>query len=584
MAKRPAELTYWVDERPSLPVTALLAVQHLAIVAIYLVVAVTIARFGQMPAEDGVRLVCLTMVAGGVGTILQSAGRFGIGSGYLIPTTTTTILLPPSILALERGGLPLLFGMTIVAGAAVALLSRLIHRMRPLLPAELAGFVVFMVGLSVMTLAERQFLGHALPAGDRTAHRVVAVLTLAVIVVASVWGGRHLRLYCTLVGIAAGYGLSAATGRIGAAELAGMAAAPLLAVPEVGGFGLAFDAELVLPFLVAALAMALNAVGAVTAAQKANDAGWVRPDMRNIGRGVLADGLCNVVAGLVGGVGQAATSGAVGLSVATGATSRAVGVAVGLFLLALSFSPKVAMLLLAMPAPVIGAALMFSGCFLVMNGIQVIASRLLDSRKVFTLGIGLAFGLGQLVQPVEAETLPGWLVPLVSSPLALAVTLAVLLNALFRIGIHKRSRFRIDAARLDVERLADFMTGQGRLWGAAPDTLFRARFATQEVVETLAGNGMIADTAIAAGSNPIGAEVRRPVEVRTSFDEFTFTVTVAYAGEVLHPRSDRPTEQEVLSAPDGARSLAAFLIGRAADRVTTAVHHDRCEITLVFDA
>lgn len=576
MAKRPAELTYWVDERPSLAVTALLAVQHLAIVAIYLVVAVTIARLGRLPAEDGVRLVCLTMVAGGIGSILQSAGRFGIGSGFLIPTTTTTILLPPSFLALERGGLPLLFGMTVMAGAAVALLSRLIHRMRPLLPAELAGFVVFMVGLSVMALAERQFLGHAVAEGERAGHRAVAVLTLAVIVAASVWGGRRLRLFCTLIGIAAGYGMAALTGRIGADELAGVAAAPLLAAPDVGGFGLAFDGELAVPFLAAALAMALNAVGAVTAAQKANDAAWVRPDMRNIGRGVLADGLCNMLAGLVGGVGQAATSGAVGLSVATGATSRVVGVAIGLFLLALSFSPKVAMLLLVMPPPVIGAALMFSGCFLVMNGIQVIASRLLDSRKVFTLGIALAFGLGQLVQPAHTGALPGWLAPLVGSPLALAVTLAVLLNALFRIGIHKRSRFRIDVERLDVGRLADFMMEQGRLWGASPETLFRARFATQEVVETLADNRMIADTGHAAA--------QRPVEVRTRFDEFTFTVTVAYAGEALHPRSDRPSEQEVLSAPDGARRLAAFLIGRAADRVTTATRHDRCEITLVFNA
>lgn len=171
-AKRPTELTYWVDERPPLPVTALLAVQHLAI----------------------------------------------------------------------------------VAGAVVALLSRLIHRMRPLLPAELAGLVVFMVGLSVMTLAERQFLGHEVPVGERAGHRAVAILTLAAIVVASVWGGRWLRLFCTLVGIAAGYGASVAGGRIGAEALAGVVAAPLLAVPEVGGFGLAFDAELAPPFLVAALA------------------------------------------------------------------------------------------------------------------------------------------------------------------------------------------------------------------------------------------------------------------------------------------------------------------------------------------
>ncbi|HRJ59981.1 MAG TPA: solute carrier family 23 protein, partial [Azospirillaceae bacterium] len=357
-------------------------------------------------------------------------------------------------------------------------------------------------------------------------------------------------------------------------KAAGLAAAPVAALPEVGRFGLDFAPELILPFLIAALAMSLNAMGATTAAQKANDADWRRPDMANIGRSIMADGLTNVVASLIGGCGQAATSGAVGLSVATGATSRAISFGVGALLILLAFSPKVAAALLIMPAPVIGAALMFSGCFLVINGVQVMASRLLDSRKVFVLGLSFAFGLTRLIDPGYFETLPAALQPWVSSPMALAVTMAVGLNALFRIGIHRRSRFVIDGARLDPARLADFMTEQGKLWGADAAVVYRAAFAAQEVAETLAAHDMLRLDADGAGM----------LEVRTRFDEFSFDVALAYEGELLRPRADRPSPEEIVESEDGARLLAAYMIGKAADKVRAERRKGACEVTLTFNS
>src|SRR3546814_17385056 len=103
------------------------------------------------------------------------------------------------------------------------------------------------------------------------------------------------------------------------------------------------------------------------------------------------------LAGLLGGCCQASTSGAVGLSQATAANSRVIGFAVGGLLLALAFVPKLAALLLAMPAGVVGAALPFSGSFLVPSELQMIASRILDSRTWFWHGVSFAIAFAPLL-------------------------------------------------------------------------------------------------------------------------------------------------------------------------------------------
>lgn len=559
----------------------MLALQHAALVAIFLIVAVSVARLAGMSEETGRNFLALTMAAGGIGAILQALGRFGIGSGYLVPPTTTTILLPAAGAAIAAGGMPLLLGMTIYAGFATALLSRSIRLLRPLFTPEITGFVVLMVGLSVVVLAMRNFLGVELPTGEARPTLMVASACLAVMVALNVWGGGRLRLFCTLVGVVAGYGAASLAGLFGAADLVDFHAAPMLSVPRPAGFGLAFDLNLLVPFTIAAVAVALNAIGAITAAQRVDDPDWKRPQMTSLGRGIAADGLTNIIAGLLGGFGQASTSGAVGLSQATGANSRVIAFALGGLLLAFAFLPKVAALLLAMPSPVIGAALTFSGCFLVTSAIQMIASRMLDSRKIFVLGIAFSLGIAAFVYPEHFEAAPPWLAPWVGSPLSIAVVTAVLLNLLFRVGIHYRNTLTLDSRRFEPRRLAEFMAEQGGLWGAPQDLVYRAEFMTVEAVETLVDSGLVRDR-IQVGKKAEPAAIPGGlIIVSTRFDEFTFTVTISYRGDLLDPSPERPSADAV-TAENGHLLLARYMVGRAADSVRAERQGDRSVLTLTL--
>lgn len=558
-----------------------LALQHAALVAIFLIVAVTVARMAGLDAEQGRNFMALTMIAGGLGAALQALGRWGLGSGYLVPPTTTTILLPASGAALALGGLPLLLGMLVYAGTAVALLSRVIHRLRPLFPPEIAGFVVLMVGLSVVVLAMRNFLGVGLPEREVRPAVLLSLGTLAAMVALNVWGSRRLRLYSSLLGVVLGCTAALVVGAFDPLDLREMAAAPWLSLPRPFTGGLAFEPMLLVPFTIAALAISLNAIGAITAAQKVEDPDWKRPEMRSLGRGILADGLTNVAAGLLGGFGQASTSGAVGLSQATGANSRAIGFVLGGLLIAGAFMPKAGAFLLAMPEPIVGAALVFSGCFLITSAVQIIASRMLDARKTFVLGIAFALGIAAHVFPAQFAAAPGWLQPWVGSPLSVSVATAVLLNLIFRLGVFQRNALTLDSREVDSQRLAAFVADQGALWGAPQELVYRAEFMAIETVETLVEQELVRDQVVASPRLPPVAVPGGLINLTTRFDEFSLTVVVSYRGLLLEPSRERPSAEAVLEE-EGQLLLARYLVGRAADDVRAERQGDLCVLTLTL--
>src|ERR1700739_4903465 len=90
-------------------------------------------------------------------------------------------------------------------------------------------------------------------------------------------------------------------------------------------FPWAFDPLLIAPFVIAALANMLKAVALLTAAERIADADWVRPDLRRIGGGVLADGITTALSGAFCVFGANVSAPSIGLNEATGVASRVVG-------------------------------------------------------------------------------------------------------------------------------------------------------------------------------------------------------------------------------------------------------------------
>lgn len=562
---RPPDLIYAVDETPPLRVTLSNGVQHVGIIAINLIYPIVIFKLAGVPVEATVNLLSVGLIVLGIGTFILST-RSPIGCGYLCPSTFTATYFSASVLAVKAGGLPLLFGMTLFAGVLESVLSRVLRRLRAFLPTELSGMVVFMIGLAAGIAGVRTLFG-ADAAPVRNAEWLVAALTLSIMAALNVWGKGSLKMLCALIGLAAGYAAAAVLGLFGAAQQASLANAPWFALPSVAHVAWSFDTNLAVTFAIASLAAAMKATGTIAMCQRMNDASWARPEPRSVARGVLGDGLTTVLAGVAGTFGTNTSTPSVGVANATGVGSRQVAYAIGAIFIGLGFLPKVAALLAIMPRAVMAAGLLFAACFIIINGLQVMASRLLDIRRTLVIGIAIVAGSAVDVFPAAAASAPSALAPLVASSLAFATVIALLLNLLFRIGVKQTVSLKVERDAIGTSAIHDFLHAQGALWGARGDVVSRASFAANQLVEAVADNGW----------------QHGPLTLQASFDEFNLDIRATYAGTPLAFPAQRPTEREIIETADGMSRLAGFMLRHNADRIRTESKGGEAQIWFHFE-
>jgi xanthine permease XanP len=566
--KKPAELVHGLDDIPPPLVTAFQGFQHVSLVRIQLIYPALVIQLAGLPTASSVNLLSLAMIALGIAAILQSLPRGPVGSGFLCPACNNGIFLEPSLAALKLGGLPLVFGMTIVAGVIQSALSPILRRIRPLLPPEIGGLVVFLVGTSVAAIGCRYVIGIGANGPVGRDYWLVAAVTLATTVGLNVWGKGQARLFCAMIGTAVGYGAAIVTGVLPREAFQVLADLHWFAVPHFDHGGWSFSPAMILPFTVAAIAITLKGIGDITACQRINDAGWVRADMGSISRGTLANGLGNMFAGLVGTIGLAPSTANIGLQAATAVSSRVIGFAAGAILLALAFLPSVTGSLILMPRPVMGASLLFSACFVLISGLQTITSRMLDARRTIVIGLAIASGIAAEIIPSFASDVPPAIEPIVSSSIVLGTVAALLLNGLFRIGQRQRVTLALDPAAADtVAEVNDFFDAAGRRWGARPDVMVRVAFGINQAVETIREH-----------CDPQG-----PIAVEARFDEFNLDVTINYRGAPLELPEQRPSGRDIIETEAGYRRLAGFMLRQNADRVRTSVKNGATVLEFHFE-
>ena len=137
--KKPPDIVYGVDDVPPLLVIALSGLQHVGLIAIFLIFPLLVVKELGASTVLSVNFLSVAVIALGIAAILQALPKGPVGSGFLCPANYSAIYLSPSLAAVKVGGLPLLFGMTLFAGMFEAALSPLLRRLRSFFPPELSG-------------------------------------------------------------------------------------------------------------------------------------------------------------------------------------------------------------------------------------------------------------------------------------------------------------------------------------------------------------------------------------------------------------------------------------------------------------
>jgi NCS2 family nucleobase:cation symporter-2 len=566
LRKKPSNLLYDVDEVPPLAVRIGVSLQHIFLMSLgWLYVVVIVNAVGGTTAEAQ-SLIRISMVASGLATIIQARRRI-VGSGYLCPVSGSLTYLQPSILAVRTGGFSLLFGMITLSGAFTAFLSRLASRLRVLFPPEVTGLMVSMSGLQLVALGCPRFAGYV-SGGDPPQLKavLVGVATLGAMVAATVWHRGKLQVLPMLIGLFVGFSLSIALGVFPWAQFVQSFQDPWISVPRRVPAGFTMSFWMILPFIIASLTASLKTVGDITLCQRINDADWKRTDMKSVSGGMMANGIGTAISGLFGGIAQNTVSSSVGLSLATGTTSRAIAVPTGLLVIALAFFPRVAAIFAAMPMPVMGALLIYSACFIILGGLQLLTSRMLDSRRIFVAGISMIFGLSVEISPDVYRYVPEVLRPIFSSSTAISTVLVVFLSLFFRMGVSKVQTLFFHPGQDSFDVLHNFMEEQGAAWGMRREVEIRAVHAIHETISSV------------VSLNPF----LRQMEIIVEFDEFSLDAAVEYSGLTPILSDSAPTAEE-LSTDAGIAALSGYMIRGFADRVRIKQRDHVTRILLHFD-
>ena len=217
----------------------------------------------------------------------------------------------------------------------------------------------------------------------------------------------------------------------------------------------------------------------------------------------------------------------------------------------MAFLPKLPAQLGLLPRPVVVAALMFTVSFVMINGLQIMTSRLLDARRTVIIALSIIAGMAVEVFPSISASASPALRPVIGSSLVLATVLALALNLLFRLGVKKTATFMVEDSAPDPDDIGAFFQTHGAKWGARPDVIKRATYGTIQLIDA------ITDGPWRGG----------PVVVDASFDEFNLDVRVSYDGAQLLFPEERPSLEQILRQATMARNFwpaicfAAMLTG-----------------------
>ncbi len=258
----------------------------------------------------------------------------------------------------------------------------------------------------------------------------MAGLTLAVVAGVVLRGSPALRLWAPLAGIVVGCAVAAPFGMY---EVQTVIDAPWVGVPVASWPGLddTFGHEFwaLLPaFIAVTIVGAIETVGDGVAIQRVSRRRPQATDFRVVQGCLNADGLGNFLSGIAGTPPNTTYSSSISITEVTGVAARLVGLVIGVTMIVMAFFPKVAVLLIAIPGPVVAAhATVFLG-ILFVQGMRMVVEDGIDHRKAAIAGVTFRVGVGFQNGWIFAEQLgDGFLGVLLGNGMTAGAITAVLL-------------------------------------------------------------------------------------------------------------------------------------------------------------
>lgn len=285
---RPRDMSFVAHEKPPLSTSISAGAQHALVMLMVCVYVVIVGeKLGLTDAQ--VRgFLSLQIVVLGITTLLQGM-RTRISSGHLLVHTPSIISSTVFVAVVGTYGFGSASGAFVVSGIVVMALSRFLPKLQKIVPPEVTGVLLVLLGIELIEGGISRFVGLEHGQSHLSIRSIaVASATLGGIVGLSIWGGMKLRIFAVGVGVLAGVIVASFVGMFGAEELKAVASQPFFSLPLAGYRPSlpTFIPAAIIPLLIIEIISAVDSFGMAVAVDKLNNAKWKRADLNMVGRTV----------------------------------------------------------------------------------------------------------------------------------------------------------------------------------------------------------------------------------------------------------------------------------------------------------
>jgi uracil permease len=338
----------------------------------------------------------VALFTAGIGTLI-----FHIVTGGQIPIflASSFAFIAPIIAAKGRFGMEETLGGLMAAGILYIVLSGLVRAkgtgfITRLLPPVVIGPVIMVIGLSLAPVAVNMASGRT---GDGANQMIpydtaiwIAMTSLVVTVIMSVWAKGIFRLIPIMFGIVVGYVISAIVGIV---DLSPITEAAWLAIPNF--VAPAFSMGAILFMVPVAIAPAIEHIGDILAIGSVTHKDYLKKP--GLHRTLLGDGLATSAAAAFGGPPNTTYSEVTGAVMLTRNFNPRVMIWAAGIAIVLAFVGKFGAALQTIPGPVMGGILCLLFGSIAVVGLNTLIRHQVDlsqARNLVIVAITLVFGIG----------------------------------------------------------------------------------------------------------------------------------------------------------------------------------------------
>ncbi len=371
---------------------------------------------------------------------------------------TSGAFIAVCIAALAQGGPGTLATLVLVSSLFQFLFSERLSLFRRVLTPTVAGTVIMLIAVTVMPIVFGM-LDDVQKDASPLAAPLSALTSVVVIVGIALKATGTLRLWAPVLGVIAG---SLVGLYFGIYDTVRVAEAAWIGLPKGAwpGLDLSFGPVFwaLLPgFVFVTLIGAIETIGDGAAIQRVS---WRHPravDFRAVQGAVAADGLGNLLSGLMATVQNTTYSTSVSVTELTGVGARSVGIFAGFVFLVLAFLPKLVAVILAIPAPVAAAYITVLLAMLFVVGMRMVIQDGIDYRKGLVAGVGFWAGVGfqnGVIYPEYFSTFAGGLL---NNGMTAGGLVAIILTLFVELTQPRRRRLEVEFELSALPRIREFI-------------------------------------------------------------------------------------------------------------------------------